>query len=189
MRLVVGRIGRAHGVRGDLFLDVRTDDPDLRFASGNVLETDDGQSLTVATTKWHSGRLVIHFVGFDDRTRAETLRGRELSIEVDPTELPEDPDEFYDYQLVGLAVTTQASTDEDAFVVGTVSDILHLPHQDYLAVKRDSGDEVLIPFVKQFVPSIDIAGRQIIITPPPGLLDEHQAIVVPPENEGGNADL
>lgn len=189
MQLVVGRIGRAHGVRGDLFLEVRTDDPELRFAPGNVLQTDDGQSLTIASSKWHSGRLVIHFSGFDDRTSAELLRGRELSVDVDPDVLPADPDEFYDYQLVGLTVVVEEPQSAITKIVGEVSDVLHLPHQDHLAVRRKNGTEVLIPFVKQFVPKIDITNRTIIITPPPGLLDEQNAVVVQSEEGSSDADL
>ena len=115
MQLVIGRIGRAHGVRGDLFVEPMTDEPDHRYADGTVLMTSDNTTLTVATSKWHSGRFVVHFEGIEDRTAAEALRGQTLTIDVDPTELPEDPDEFYDHQLVGLNVKL-----EDGSLVGVV---------------------------------------------------------------------
>ena len=172
MQLVVGRIGRAHGVRGDLFVEPFTDEPDNRFADGAVLETSDGQQVTVATSKWHSGRLVIHFVGVDDRTDAEGLRGLELTLDVDPDELPEDPDEYYDHQLIGMDVVC------DGVVIGTISEIIHLPAQDLIAVKREGLDEALIPFVSEFVPDVDVANKRMTITPPPGLLNEAEAIVI-----------
>jgi 16S rRNA processing protein RimM len=172
MQLVVGRIGRAHGVRGDLFVEPFTDEPEIRFAPGKQLQTSQNKSLTVAESKWHSGRLILHFVGIDDRNTAEQLKGTELVAEVDPLELPEDPDEFYDHQLVGLTVLLAG---ED---FGKVSQVIHLPAQDLLSVTRVNGSEVLIPFVKQIVPVVDIRNGQLQITPPPGLVDEEQAIEV-----------
>ena len=173
MQLVIGRIGRAHGVRGDLFVEPMTDEPDHRYKDGTVLMTSDNTTLTVVTSKWHSGRFVVHFVGVDDRTSAEALRGQTLTIDVDPTELPEDPDEFYDHQLVGLKVLL-----EDGSLVGVVNEVIHLPSQDLLSVKRDGDSEALIPFVLEFVPEIDLVARTVTITPPPGLLNELEAIVV-----------
>ena len=173
MLLVVGRIGRAHGVRGDLFVEVRTDEPEMRFAVGSQLKTENDQSLTIASSKWHSGRLVVHFSGYDDRTSAESLRGIELSVDVDPSVLPDDPDEFYDHQLVGLSVKLESGE-----FVGTVTEVLHLPHQDHLAIIRPDESEVLVPFVTQFVPHVDISTGTLIITPPSGLLNEQEAIVV-----------
>jgi len=173
MQLVIGRIGRAHGVRGDLFVEPMTDEPDHRYADGTVLITSDNTTLTVATSKWHSGRFVVHFTGVDDRNAAEALRGQTLTIEVDPEELPEDPDEFYDHQLVGLNVAL-----EDGSVIGVIGEVIHLPSQDLLSVKREGDTEVLIPFVMEFVPEIDLDSKIVTITPPPGLLNELDAIVV-----------
>jgi 16S rRNA processing protein RimM len=135
--------------------------------------TSDNTTLTVATSKWHSGRFVVHFEGIEDRTAAESLRGQTLTIDVDPTELPEDPDEFYDHQLVGLNVKL-----EDGSLVGVVGEVIHLPSQDLLSVKREGDTEVLIPFVLEFVPKIDLDTKTVTITPPPGLLNELEAIVV-----------
>jgi 16S rRNA processing protein RimM len=150
-----------------------TDEPDRRYADGTVLMTSDNTTLTVATSKWHSGRFVVHFDGIEDRTAAESLRGQTLTIDVDPTELPEDPDEFYDHQLVGLNVKL-----EDGSLVGVVGEVIHLPSQDLLSVKREGDTEVLIPFVLEFVPKIDLDTKTVTITPPPGLLNELEAIVV-----------
>jgi 16S rRNA processing protein RimM len=173
MQLVIGRIGRAHGVRGDLFVEPMTDEPDHRYADGTVLMTSSDTTLTVATSKWHSGRFVVHFVGFDDRNAAETLRGLTLSIEVDPAQSPEDPDEYYDHQLVGLNVVLA-----DGSHVGTIGEVIHLPSQDLLTVLREGESEALIPFVTEFVPDINLATKTVVITPPPGLLNELEAIVV-----------
>jgi 16S rRNA processing protein RimM len=150
-----------------------TDEPDHRYADGTVLMTSDNTTLTVATSKWHSGRFVVHFAGVDDRNAAEALRGQTLTIDVDPTELPEDPDEFYDHQLVGLSVAL-----EDGSVIGVIGEVIHLPSQDLLSVKREGDTEVLIPFVMEFVPDIDLDSKTVTITPPPGLLNELEAIVV-----------
>jgi 16S rRNA processing protein RimM len=150
-----------------------TDEPDHRYADGTVLMTSDNKTLTVATSKWHSGRFVVHFAGVDDRNAAEALRGQTLTIEVDPAELPEDPDEFYDHQLVGLKVAL-----EDGSLVGVIGEVIHLPSQDLLSVKREGDTEVLVPFVMEFVPEIDLNSKTVTITPPPGLLNELEAIVV-----------
>ena len=135
--------------------------------------TSDNTTLTVATSKWHSGRFVVHFAGVDDRNAAEALRGQTLTIDVDPAELPEDPDEYYDHQLVGLNVAL-----EDGSVIGVIGEVIHLPSQDLLSVKREGDTEVLIPFVMEFVPEIDLDSKTVTITPPPGLLNELEAIVV-----------
>lgn len=173
MQLVIGRIGRAHGVRGDLFVEPMTDEPDHRYSDGTVLTTSNDTTLTVAKSKWHSGRFVVHFVGFDDRNVAETLRGLTLSIEVDPAQSPEDPDEYYDHQLIGLNVVLADGTH-----VGTIGEVIHLPSQDLLTVLREGDTEALIPFVTEFVPDINLATKTVTITPPPGLLNDLEAIVV-----------
>jgi 16S rRNA processing protein RimM len=168
VQLVVGRIGRAHGIRGDVFVDVRTDDPETRFAAGSVLATDPAElgPLTVAEARNHSGKLVVSFEGFADRTAAETLRGVRLVI--DSADLPpiEDPDEFHDHELVDLAVVLA-----DGTPLGTVTEVIHGPAGDLLAVARAEGGEALIPFIREFVPEIDVTGGRIVVTPPEGLLD------------------
>jgi 16S rRNA processing protein RimM len=173
MLLVIGRIGRAHGVRGDLFVEPLTDEPDVRFADDNVLETSAGNSLTVEFTKWHSGKFIVHFVGIDDRTAAENLKSIELSVEVDPNQMPDDPDEFYDHQLVGLSVRLL-----DQSEIGKVKEVIHLPSQDLLAVTVADGSEILIPFVIEIVPTVDVSGGFISIDPPRGLINDEEAIEV-----------
>ncbi|GAA1898558.1 ribosome maturation factor RimM [Streptomyces sodiiphilus] len=169
MQLVVARIGRAHGIKGEVTVEVRTDEPELRLAPGAVLATEPAEAgpLTVAEGRVHSGRLLLRFEGVSDRSAAEALRNTLLVAEVDPQERPEDPEEFYDHQLAGLEVVTR-----DGTRVGRIAGIAHLPAQDLLVVHRTGGGEVLIPFVTEIVPEVDPAGGTVLIDPPAGLLDE-----------------
>jgi 16S rRNA processing protein RimM len=182
VELVVGRIGRPHGVRGDVTVEVRTDDPDERFAVGRALATDPAESgpLTVDRVHWHSGRLLVRFAGIDDRDAAEGLRG--VLLVIDSADLPpsRDADEFYDHELIGLAAVTV-----DGMQIGVVTEVRHLG-QDLLVISRvaagdigrsagDPGggepdDEVMVPFVAALVPAVDVAVGRIVIDPPPGLL-------------------
>jgi 16S rRNA processing protein RimM len=168
MLVVVGRIGRAHGIRGELNVEIRTDEPERRFASGSSIVCD-GRTLTVASSRHHSGRLLVAFREVDDRTAAEQLHGGILEAEIDPAELPDDPDEFYDHQLVGLDVRTP-----DDAVVGTISSVLHLSEQDTLVVDADDR-EVLVPFVSALVPTVDVAGGYVRLADVLGLLDPDAA--------------
>ncbi len=172
VQLVVARIGRAHGIKGEVSVEVRTDEPELRLAPGAVLATDPPEvgPLTVADGRVHSGRLLLRFAGVADRTAAEALRNTLLLAEVDPEAQPDDPEEFYDHQLVGLDVVTA-----DGARVGPVTEIAHLPGQDLLIVERETGGEVLIPFVSEIVPDIDLAARRMVVVPPPGLLDADES--------------
>ncbi|WP_231134285.1 ribosome maturation factor RimM [Motilibacter deserti] len=169
VELVVGRIGRAHGIRGDLMVEVRTDDPELRFAAGASLRTDPAARgpLVVESGRVHSGRLVLHFVGVDDRTRAEELRNTLLLVDVPRDEEPDDPDEYYDHQLIGLAAVLPGGE-----TVGEVTDVLHLPAQDVLALRRPDGREALVPFVTEIVPEVDLVAGRVVVDPPAGLLDD-----------------
>jgi 16S rRNA processing protein RimM len=180
MRVIVGRIGRPHGVRGELVIGVRTDEPDLRFAVGATLdvhEEPDGEdaggqhTLKVTSARWHSGRLLVTFAGIEDRTAAGELTGRWLSV--DSSQLPRttDPEEFRDHELIGLSVRTP-----DGEPVGVVTDVLH-HGQDLLVVRRAGAqeDECLVPFVKAIVPAVDLAAGVLVIDPPTGLLDPAQA--------------
>ncbi len=172
MRLVVGRIGRPHGLRGEVVVEVSTDDPEHRFAPGAILMTDPGSvgPLTVVSRHMHSGRLLLEFTGVADRTAAEALRGVVLLVDVDPQASSPDADEYYDHQLTGLTVVTVMDERGEARTVGTVSEVLHLPGQDVLAVRDAAGGDVLIPFVMELVPQVDMAAGRIVIDPPPGLL-------------------
>ncbi|MGW2254371.1 ribosome maturation factor RimM [Kitasatospora sp. NPDC001660] len=174
MQLVVGRIGRAHGIRGDVSVEVRTDEPELRLGPGAVLLTDPASAgpLTIESGRVHSGRLLLRFAGVKDRNAAEALRGTLLISEVDPDERPEDPEEYYDHQLIGLDVVLS-----DGTPVGELTEVVHLPYQDLLTVKKADGTEVLVPFVSQIVPTIDLENQRAVITPPAGLIDPEQAEV------------
>lgn len=168
MRVVVGRIGRPHGIRGEVTVEVRTDEPERCFAPDDSLFVNGSErTLVVARSHWHSGRLLLHFDGISDRNQAEALRGLLLEIERPDDAVPEDPDEFYDHSLVGCSVSLAGGE-----LVGTVRDVVHLPGQDVLAVTLSDGREALVPFVLEIVPEVDIAERRVVITPPPGLLDD-----------------
>lgn len=168
MQLVVGRIGRAHGVRGEVAVDVRTDDPDRRFAAGSVLDTDpaEGGPLTVAGARAHSGRLLVSFVGVNDRTGAEALRGLLLVADSVTSPAVAEPDEYWDHQLVGLVALTVAGEP-----LGPVEEVLHPPGGDLLVVRRADAGELLVPFVREIVPEVDLDGGRLVVDPPPGLLD------------------
>jgi len=176
VRVIVGRIGRPHGIRGEVVIGVRTDEPDLRFAVGATLgygSTPDGDvasgQLQVASARWHSGQLLVAFAGITDRTAAGELTGRWLSVDSSQLPAPPDPDEFRDHELIGLSVRTSAGE-----AVGVVTDVLHYG-QDLLVVRPPDGREHLVPFVQAIVPEVDVDAGTIIIDPPPGLLDPSQA--------------
>jgi 16S rRNA processing protein RimM len=177
MQLVVGRVGRPHGIRGEVTVQVHTDDPDLRFAAGSVLATEPAARgpLTVSASRWHSGRLLVTFAGCADRDQAEDLRGTLLYIESAEAGPAADPDEFHDYQLIGLDVLTR-----DGEPVGVVAGVRH-QGQDLLVIQppggRNAGErgEVLVPFVAAIVPEVDVAAGRLVIDPPPGLLELGEA--------------
>jgi 16S rRNA processing protein RimM len=165
--VVVGRIGRPHGVRGEVTVEVRTDDPDLRFVPGAVLRTDPAERgpITIAGVHWHSGTLLLRLEGVDSREAAEAVRNTELLVDVADLPEIEDPDSYYDHQLVGLTVRLT-----DDAVLGEITAILH-EAQDLLVVRRAEGGEVLIPFVAAIVPTVDLDGGFVVVDPPEGLLE------------------
>ena len=172
--VVVGRIGRAHGVKGEVSVEPRTDEPERRFARGAVLVTRTVSgtpppaapgTLTVRATRRHQSRLLVTFEEVRDRTQADAVRGLLLAVEVDPTESPADPEEYYDHQLVGLRVETVGGTH-----VGEVTEVLHSPAQDLLSIQGDGPDEILVPFVHRFVPVVDVPGGRVLVEDVPGLL-------------------
>jgi 16S rRNA processing protein RimM len=173
VRVTVGRIGKPHGIRGEVTVETRTDEPENRFAPGTTVMRESGSDLVVSHMHWHSGRLLIKFLGIDSRNSAETLRGSILQVEREHEEAPEDPSEFYDSNLVGCSVVTI-----DKIQVGVVKDVLHLPAQDLLVVWTGER-EVLIPFVEQMVPEVDIESRVIVIDPPEGLLSDLDESITP----------
>ena len=168
MRVVVARVGRALGVKGDLLVDVLTDEPERRLIVGaEVHVMGSGRTLRIESERPHGGRLCLHFVDVDDRSAAESLTGSMLEAERPEGERPDDPDEYYDDALVGLEVVTEAGER-----VGSVTEVLHLPAQDVLAVRATpDSPEILVPFVSEIVPVVDIEAARIVIRPPDGLLD------------------
>jgi 16S rRNA processing protein RimM len=165
MLLAVGRIGRAHGVKGEVSVEVRTDDPAARFTPGASLATEDAGPLTVETVRTHSGRLLVRFAGIDDRTAAEGLRG--MLLLVDSASIPPtgDPEEFHDHELIGLAAVSVAGDP-----LGEIVDVQH-HGQDLLVLRRPSGEEALVPFVTAIVPAVDVRAGRIVLDPPSGLLE------------------
>ncbi|KRE32004.1 16S rRNA processing protein RimM [Mycobacterium sp. Soil538] len=171
MDLVVGRVVKAHGVTGELAVDVRTDDPQRRFAPGVVLRCRPPRGGTerefvIESVRAHGGRLLMRLQGVADRDAADGLRGTLFLI--DAADLPpiSEPDEYYDHQLEGLTVSTV-----DGVAVGTVAEVLHTAAGELLAVKRADGAEVLVPFVSAIVVSVSLSDAAIVIDPPEGLLD------------------
>jgi 16S rRNA processing protein RimM len=167
VQVTVGRIGRPHGIRGDVVVGVRTDEPELRFARGPGLHTPPAGlgPLTVAGIRWHSGELLVRFAGVSDRDAAAELRGTWLTVDTATIAPPDDPDEFRDADLVGLSVRTVGGTP-----VGTVEDVLH-SGQDVLVILSADKREFMVPFVKALVPEVDVASGYLVIDPPEGLLD------------------
>ena len=169
MDLVVGRVVKAHGVTGEVVVDVRTDDPETRFAPGTSLRArakgGAERQLTVVSARPHGGRLLVRLDGVADRDGADALRG--ALFLVDSEDLPpiEDPDEFYDHQLEGLRVRTTAGDE-----VGTVAEVLHTAAGELLSVRTEDR-EVLVPFVGAIVASVSLADQVIEIDPPEGLLE------------------
>lgn len=166
--LVVGRIGRPQGIRGEVTVELHTDDPAARFATSAVLRTEpvDVGPLVVEASRDHSGRLVVAFAGVVDRAGAQALRGTLLQVDAAALPAPEAEDEFHDHVLRGMTAVLASGPR-----LGSVSDVLHLPHGDVLAIKRDDGREVLVPFVLAMVPEVDPAARRLVIDPPDGLLE------------------
>lgn len=164
MELTVARVGKAHGLRGEVALDLRTDEPEERLAVGERLETRpaDAGPLTVATVRVHQGRWLVGFEGVRDRTGAEALRGVELVVEV---EASDEEDAWYPHELAGLRAEST-----DGRVLGRVDGLEHLPAHDVLVLREPDGARTLVPFVRQIVPVVDVAGGRVVLDPPGGLL-------------------
>jgi 16S rRNA processing protein RimM len=160
MKLNVGRIGKAHGILGEATIEVRTDEAEDRFAIGAILETDNHGNLIVASARVHNGILLLGFEGIEDRNAIEALRNELLYADVDIQAPGIDEDDYHVLQLIGC---TAFLVDGDEF--GIVTDVLNLPGQDVLAIKSAEG-EVLIPFVHQLVPVVDIKAKRMTVIPP-----------------------
>jgi 16S rRNA processing protein RimM len=171
MDLVVGRVAKAHGIAGEVVVDIRTDDPTARFAAGKTLRGRPSRGgaerpFVVESVREHGGRLLIRLSGVEDRSAADALRG--TLFLVDTVDLPpiDDPDEYYDHQLEGLTVRTVGGDE-----VGVITEVLHTSAGELLAVKRTSGTELLVPFVSAIVTSVSLTGGTVQIDPPDGLLE------------------
>ncbi|MFI2703374.1 ribosome maturation factor RimM [Cellulosimicrobium composti] len=164
MELTVARVGKAHGLRGEVALDLRTDEPEERLAVGSRLETRPAQAgpLTVATVRVHQGRWLVGFEGVRDRTAAEALRGVELVVEADASD---EEDAWYPHELVGLR-----AEDTEGRELGRIDGLEHLPAHDVLVLRETGGERTLVPFVRQIVPVVDVAGGRVVLDPPGGLL-------------------
>lgn len=173
MRLIVARVGRAHGIRGEVTVQVRTDVPERRFVPGAELFVDpDGahaaalpDRLVLAGARDHNGVLLLSFEGVSDRDAAEALRGVLLEAEIDEDD--EEPDAWFDHQLVGLAAVDPAGR-----ALGEVVAVEHPGSQDRLVVRRPDGARRLVPFVAALVPTVDVAGGRVVIDAPAGLIED-----------------
>ena len=187
MLLIVGQIGKPHGVRGEVLVTVRTDEPEERFTAGSVFTTEVPrdrrvstgpaapvpgapyrvpEKLTLESVRWHQDRLIARFEGVYDRTVAEALRGVLLQVDSSTVAVPDDPDEFHDHQLIGLRVEAP-----DGTLLGSVTRIEHAPAADLIVLAKAGGGTALVPFVSAMIPAVDLAGGRLIADLPEGLLD------------------
>jgi 16S rRNA processing protein RimM len=177
--LLVGVVVRPHGLRGELVVEVRTDSPEERFAPGVELAARrpagsrapadlpaPPPALTVESARAHSGRLLVRFAEAPDRTAAEGLRGVHLLVDAATLPPTGDPDEFHVHELEGLRAELA-----DGTVVGAVREVVHGPGGELLVVSRPDLPDALVPFVTAIVPTVDVAGGRVVLTPPDGLLD------------------
>jgi 16S rRNA processing protein RimM len=186
--LVVGQIGKPHGIRGEVSVAVRTDEPEERFVAGSVFTTevprdrrvntgpaDDAapgsrweipKQLVLEQIRWHQGRGIALFENVYDRNIAEELRGVYLQVDSEDIDSPSDPDEFNDHELIGLRVESVSGER-----LGVVARIDHAPSSDLVVMDKTGGGTALIPFVSQMVPTVDIPGGRIVVDLPEGLLD------------------
>jgi 16S rRNA processing protein RimM len=171
LELTVGRVVKAHGIGGEVVVEIRTDDPAARFAPGNTLRAKRSRgggeevSYVVADAREHGARLLVRLAGVADRVAADALRGSLFVVDSDDLPPIDEPDTYYDHQLEGLRVRTTTGQD-----VGVVAEVLHTAGGELLAVRRDSG-ELLVPFVSAIVMSVSLQDRLVEIDPPEGLLD------------------
>ena len=164
--VAVGRVAKPHGIRGEVSVQIMTDDPTRRFRVGSRLSCGQVGPVTIESVRHHQGRLLVRFAEHPDRTAAEALAGQLLTVEVTADDENADPDAWYDHQLEGLQA--RLVTGE---VVGTVVAVEHGAAQDLLVVERD-GRRALVPFVTAIVPTVDVAAGHLVLDPPGGLLDD-----------------
>ena len=172
IEVVVGRIGKPHGLRGEVTIDVRTDEPDRRFTTGATLraQTPAGsaskiRTLTVSGSRWHQQVLLLTFEEIEGRDAAEAARGIVLHATLGPEDAPEDPEEYYDHQLIGLAAYDEAGTH-----LGELTAVVHGSAQDILTIRTLDGRTTLVPFVSALVPEVDVDAGRVVIADRPGLV-------------------
>ena len=184
MELTVAKIGRAHGLRGEVALDLRTDTPELRFAVGETLRTVPASAgpLTVTSTRIQNGRWHVQFAELTDRTSAEDARGTELVVDADASD---EEDAWYPHELAGLRAELVDGTE-----VGTITGLEHMPAHDVLLLEETDGTRTLVPFTRAFVPVVDVPGGRVVLDPPGGLLARDAAnleIALPEGTDGAGA--
>lgn len=181
MQVQVARIGKPHGIRGEVTVEVLTDAPDERFVPGAefVVEPASVGTLTVRSARWNKDILLLGFEQVPDRNRAEELRGARLFIDTEDVEDDEE-DAWYEHELVGLEVRVGSE------VVGKVTGLNTMPAQDLLVVEGLNGAEILVPFVEQIVPEVDIEAGFVRLTPPDGLFELNVEETASDENDGGS---
>ena len=170
--VVVARIGKPHGLRGEVTVQLHTDDPEARFPVGATLATQATagtgvpRALTIRSTRVHQGVWLLGFEQIPDRTGAESLRGTRLVIDAAELEPGGGDDGWYEDELRGLAVHTS-----DGARIGEVTRLEMGPAQDLLVVALDAGGDAYLPFVEAIVPEVDVEGGRVVVDPPEGLLE------------------
>lgn len=175
MQVRVARIGKPHGIRGEVTVQVMTDSPEDRFVEGAVFDVEPAShgTLTIRSARWNKAILVLGFEEIPDRNRAEELRGATLFVNSEDVD-EEEEEGWYEHELVGLEVRVEGTA------VGTVSALQVMPAQDLLVVDTPRG-EILIPFVEEIVPEVDVEGGFVVVVPPPGLFE----LNTEPEQDSG----
>lgn len=173
MELLIGRVVKSHGVKGEVAVEVTTDDPDIRYAVGEVLrgrQAGKELELTIKSVRPHQQRLLVTFEEIPSRTEADSLRGMQFFAAPLEREEDADPDEFYDHELIGLRVLRDNGDGNEPEEIGSVTGVMHTPARQILEVDYN-GKTVLVPFVIDIVPEVDLDAGTATITPPEGLLD------------------
>jgi 16S rRNA processing protein RimM len=168
--VLVGRVAKAHGITGELAIDLHTDSPEQRFALGESvtarLRDGSSRTLTITAARPHSGRLLVRFEEVPDRNGAEDMRGALLLADAAALAPTGDPDEFYDYELSGLSAVLMDGTE-----IGKVKEIAHGLGGELLVIDRPGAEELLVPFVREIVPVVDVPGGRVVLDPPEGLIE------------------
>ncbi len=181
--LRVGRLTKPHGLKGGIKIELYTDNPELRFVPGAVfhLQVPEaspwfGRTVTVRELRWFNGMPVAFFDEVPDRSASESIVRAILWIDEAAVEAGQEENAWYAHELVGLEVRRDTA---DGPLLGTIAEVQHFPAQDLLTVKTERGP-VLVPFVEAIVPQVDPAAGVVVMTPPPGLFDESEAVTVEP---------